>query len=42
MTTELTGLISLTGSIVPISGSTPFALYDDDTDFQSDGPKTAR
>lgn len=29
------------GSGSAISGSTPFALYDADTDFQNDGPKTA-
>jgi len=29
------------GSPGPISGSTPFGFYDNDTEFQSDGPKVA-
>ena len=29
------------GSGSAISGSTPFGLYDNDTDFRNDGPKTA-
>ena len=29
------------GSPGPISGSTPFGFYDNDTDFQNDGPKVA-
>jgi hypothetical protein len=30
-----------TGSGSAISGSTPFGIYDNDTDFKNDGPKTA-
>jgi hypothetical protein len=30
-----------TGSGSAISGSTPFGIYDNDTDFRNDGPKTA-
>jgi hypothetical protein len=30
-----------TGSGSAISGSTPFGIYDSDTDFKNDGPKTA-
>ena len=30
-----------TGSGSAISGSTPFGIYDNDSDFQNDGPKTA-
>ena len=34
--------IKWTGSVsVDISGSTPFGIYDSDSQFQSDGPKTA-
>ena len=34
--------IKWTGSVsVEISGSTPFGIYDSDSQFQSDGPKTA-
>jgi len=34
--------IKWTGSVsVGISGSTPFGIYDSDSEFQSDGPKTA-
>ena len=29
------------GSPGPISGSTPFGFYDNDTDYQNDGPKVA-
>ena len=29
------------GNPGPISGSTPFGFYDNDTEFQSDGPKVA-
>ena len=33
--------IIYTGSAQPISGSTPFGLYDTDVRFQTDGPKVA-
>ena len=30
------------GTAGPISGSTPFGFYDNDLQFQSDGPKVAQ
>ena len=34
--------IKWTGSVsIPINGNTPFGIYDADTQFQNDGPKTA-
>ena len=34
--------IKWTGSVsIPINGNTPSGIYDTDSQFQSDGPKTA-